>query len=101
MTTNQPNKMSYALCIPRLENTVKRSYILNIFTKLNIGYIYSIHEIPLRNDSNYKRIIIKVIWNTSTPNSTTILQHLQNNETVNVVHDMPWYWKVVAMSPQM
>lgn len=92
--------MSYALCIPRLENAVKRSYILNIFTKLNIGYIESIHEIPLRNDANYKRIIIKVIWNTSTPNSNTILQHLQNNETIKVVHDMPWYWKVVATCPQ-
>jgi predicted metal-dependent TIM-barrel fold hydrolase len=92
--------MSYALCIPRLEKTVNRSYILKTFTKLNIGYIESINEIPLRNDANYKRIIIKVIWNTSTPNSNIMLEHLQNNETVKVVHDMPWYWKVVATSPQ-
>jgi len=92
--------MTYSLCIPRIENSITKTYIFNTFAKLKIGKIETINEIPLRNDTKHKRIIIKVLWNENTPNSINMLSRLKNNETIKIVHSMPWYWKVVATTPQ-
>jgi len=92
--------MPYSLCIPRIENSITKTYIYNTFVKLKIGKIETINEIPLRNDTKHKRIIIKILWNETTPNSINMLSRLKNNETIKIVHNMPWYWKVVATSPQ-
>jgi hypothetical protein len=62
--------------------------------------IEAINEIPLRNDTKHKRIIIKILWNETTPNSINMISRLNNNETIKIVHNMPWYWKVVATTPQ-
>jgi len=88
--------MSYAVCIPRMDITVTKEYIFKIFSKLKIGYIERIIEIPLRNDSKHKRIIIKFRWNEMNPKSKDIKSRLEKNETIKVVHNMPWYWKMVA-----
>jgi hypothetical protein len=92
--------MTCSLCIPRIENSITKNYIFNTFAKLKIGKIEAINEIPLRNDTKHKRIIIKILWNESAPNSINILSRLKNNETIKIVHNMPWYWKVVATMPQ-
>jgi hypothetical protein len=91
---------SQSLCIPRIEATITKDYIFKTFCKLRIGYIDSIIEIPLRNDVKHKRIIIKIRWNETNPMSQNIKKRLENNETIKLVHDMPWYWKVVSTSPQ-
>jgi len=83
------------LCIPRIENITTREYIAKIFTKLNIGKIEQISEIPLRNDAKHKRVIIKVNW-TESENTNFIQSRLERNESVKVVHDFPWYWKVAS-----
>ena len=82
------------LCIPRLENVITKEYIIDSFNKLKVGRIERINEIPLRNDNNYKRIIIKMKW-AQTENAKLMIDKLSNNETVKVVHEFPWYWKVV------
>lgn len=92
--------MPYSLCIPRIENSITKTYIFNTFAKLKIGKIEAINEIPLRNDTKHKRIIIKILWNETTPNSINMISRLNNNETIKIVHNMPWYWKVVATIPQ-
>jgi len=85
----------HMLCIPRIENIITKDYVLKTFNKLRIGSIEQINEIPLRNDARYKRIIIKVNWSDS-DNADFIQRRLDNNETVKVVHDFPWFWKVVS-----
>ena len=86
------------ICIPRLENTVTKDYIMKTFNKLKIGVIEHINEIPLRNDTKHKRVIIKVRWSES-ENAKNILSRLSKQETVKIVHDFPWFWKVVAKNP--
>lgn len=93
-------RMRPELCIPRMEATVSRSYIKDIFTRLDIGKIERIIEIPLRSEPNYKRIIIQVDWKEETPNSVFIQDRLSKKESVKLVHDMPWFWRVVTAERQ-
>lgn len=93
---NEPNqnKQKYNICIPRMENSIHRSQIFNILKKLNFGYIEKIIEIPLKNDNEYKRVIIKIKWNNN-EETQKIQSRLQNGEPVNIVYELPWYWKIV------
>jgi hypothetical protein len=94
----QENK--YSLCIPRLETNVTREYIFGIFSRLKIGHVENIIEIPLKNDNKHKRVIILIRWNYTNPKTEIIKKRLENNEAIKVVHDMPWYWKVITTLPQ-
>jgi hypothetical protein len=88
------------LCIPRMEATTSLSYIKDIFTRLDIGKIERIIEIPLRAEPKYKRIIIHVKWKENTPHSEFIQETLSQKKVVKVVHDMPWFWRVVKAERQ-
>jgi hypothetical protein len=99
MCKKQLMNTKHLLCIPRMENIITKDYILRTFNKLKIGSIEQISEIPLRNDTRYKRIIIKVNWSDS-DNANFIQNRLDNNETVKVVYEFPWFWKVVSKGNQ-
>jgi hypothetical protein len=85
-----------ALCIPRVENAVSKDYILKTFNKLKIGIIEQISETPLHNDIKHKRVFIKVRWSEESENAKNIITRLSNKETVKIVHEFPWFWRVVA-----
>jgi len=91
---------NHLLCIPRIEVSVTKEYILGVFTKLKIGYIENIQEIPLHKNKDFKRIIIKINWSETSPTAKNILTRLDNNETIKLVHDMPWFWKIVSTNHQ-
>lgn len=83
-----------SICIPRMESSISREYIYTKFQQLNIGRIDKLTEIPLRNDSSYKRIILKLKLNNS-KNAFDIKEFLEKSGSVKIVYNMPWYWKVV------
>ena len=88
------------LCIPKMSCKIPRQKILSIFYKLNIGTIQRMIENPLRADSNYKRVVLVIDWNT-TPLAKEIQETLQDStDHMNVVYDMPWYWQIYANHPQ-
>jgi len=62
---------STSLCIPRMEASVSRDYIYSVFNQLNIGHIEQMNEIPLRNEKDFKRILLRI--------------RLNNSETANTV----------------
>jgi len=84
------------LCIPRIESHISKEYIRTIFSKLKIGEIQKITEVPLRNDSDYKRIFIKLVWQPNTPTAEYIHTRLVKGEDIKLVYNEPWYWKVVS-----
>jgi len=91
----QQNKMNtQSICIPRMENEIKRELIFSVFRKLKIGIIERITEIPLKNDEEHKRVIIKIKWN-DTEQSKNIQTRLINGEPINIVYELPWFWKIV------
>jgi hypothetical protein len=95
------NKRSTELCIPKVSNEITRNQIFKIFCKLNIGFISKIIENPLRNDANYKRVVICVVWDNSQPVATEIQEILKSpNQYINLVYNMPWYWKIYLNQPR-
>jgi len=88
------------ICIPRVSNTITRTQIFDIFKKMKIGYIQKIIENPLKSNTNFKRIIIKINWDNTQALAIELQEKLKNNKPINIVYDMPWYWKVVANNPQ-
>jgi len=93
--------MISSLCIPRMEISIPKTYIYKIISSLDMGKIDRITEIPLRNNSEYKRIIIKFQWNDTEENSVNLKNQLETFGSLKIVHDMPWYWKVVSTHPQI
>lgn len=84
-----------------MESSISKEYIFNIISSLHLGKIDRITEIPLRNNPDYKRIIIKLRWNEIEQNSRNLRNQLETSGSIKVVHDMPWYWKVVSTHPQI
>jgi hypothetical protein len=87
--------MQQSLCIPRIETTITKDYIYKTLCNLQIGSIVNIIEIPLKNDPTHKRAIIRINWN-NTNRSINMQKTLTDKGSVKLVHDMPWYWKIVV-----
>jgi hypothetical protein len=87
--------METLLCIPRMDASVPKQYILRTLYKLNWGYVSIINEIPLRNEPTHKRIMWRVRWN---ENATEYRSRIQDGECLKLVHDLnsPYFWKIVA-----
>ena len=83
-----------SICIPRVDSTMSRNYIEQIIYNMNIGYIERLNEFPLRNYPSHKLIIMKIKWNTKNMKTNKILSQLNEMGSVNLVYDMPWYWKI-------
>ena len=90
------NMEDIKICIPRIDASISNEYIFKIFTRLKIGDIQKITDIPLRSDNDYKRVFIKVRWDMNQSNSEYMYTRLRSGETVKVVYEMPWYWKITA-----
>jgi len=94
-------KKQLELCIPRVSEKISRKFIFDTFVKLNIGYIDRIIETPLRNDSHYKRIIIRIKWDNTQNLANEIQKQLEDLKNhLNIVYDMPWFWQIYANQPQ-
>jgi hypothetical protein len=88
------------LCIPRMETKLSKSFIFTIFAKLNIGFIDSIIEIPLKNDSYNKKVIIKIKWNNS-DNAAIFINRFKNGQNVKIMYSDPWYWICIPTRAHM
>jgi hypothetical protein len=97
---NKCFKKPISICIPRMDNDISKDFIYETFNKLNIGYILSLKEIPLRNDNKHKRVIISLSLNGATEYSNIFNERMNKNESIKIVYDMPWYWKIVPTCPQ-
>jgi hypothetical protein len=91
------------LCIPRMDKNISKQYIFDKLRKLNFGYIEKIIEIPLKNNTDHKRVLIKIKWN-NYPDTMNYKTRLNNGESIKLVYDMinvPWFWKIVVSCPQI
>jgi hypothetical protein len=85
------------LCIPRIENTIQKEFIFKKLCALNIGYIQKLTEIPLKSNPNFKRILIKIKWNTS-QKTLDFKTKILSGQTIKFVYQMPWFWKICMVS---
>jgi hypothetical protein len=83
------------LCIPRIKSNITKEYLKNKLCKLQLfGKIERIIEIPLKNDNEHKRILIKIIWNNNNK-SRKFQETIKNMGSIKYVYDFPWYWKIL------
>ena len=85
-----------SICIPRVEKMLKRDVIYKHIQKLDVGNIKSIVEKPLRNEDNYKRIIIKMQINQYNTLGAYMLDRFSKGENVKLVYNPSTYWKLVS-----
>ena len=83
------------ICIPRVEKDLTVNYVQQIFEKWNIGRIARIKEFPLHSDEHYKRIMIDMIINTEYQPGSYVVDRFNQGQNIKLVHDGPWYWKMV------
>lgn len=87
------------LCIPRVPASVTHEHIQQVFSKLNAGTLTKITDIQLRNETEHKRIILRIVWN-QTPMAQYIKNRLFAGNNVKLVYSDPWYWKLVLGRPR-
>lgn len=83
------------LCIPRMELRFTPEYVSDVISKLHLGEIENVTEIPLKNDPTHKRIMLKIRWNPTNEKTEKIKARLMKKEPVQVVYDGKWYWKLM------
>ena len=83
------------ICIPRVEKDLNVKYIQEIFEKWNIGRISQIKEHTLHSDGQHKRIMIDMLINPNQQNGSYVINRFNRGQNIKLVHDEPWYWKMV------
>ena len=82
-----------SICIPRIDATIPKSFIVSTFENLDIGKLDGVIEIPFKDSNKYKRIIVKIEWNDS-ERSKYILSRFEEGKNVKIVYNLPlpWFW---------
>ena len=57
------------LCIPRVDTSYTRDYILSIICRLKWGKIEKIFESKPKNNTDYRCVMISINWNDNNENS--------------------------------
>ena len=93
---NNDKKENPILCIPRIDESIKKTYIFEKIKKLNRGVIQKINEIPLKNELTKKRIIIYLKWNEN-ESSKKYKSIIERDESIKLVYEEnnPFFWKIL------
>jgi hypothetical protein len=84
------------MCIPRVDNVTHKDFVYQILCKIKAGKIKKIVEKPLKNEKNYKRLLIKMAINENNQNGAYILDRFSKGENIKVVYDNQEYWRLVS-----
>lgn len=83
------------LCIPRMRKVINKTYIKQKLGKCNFGIIHSIIETPLRYENDYKKVMIRITINKDKIYGIYLLNNMNNQQSVKVVHSEYEYWKII------
>lgn len=84
------------MCIPRVDNVTHKDFVYQTLCKIQAGKIKKIVEKPLKNDKNYKRLLIKMAINENNQNGAYILDRFSRGENIKVVYENQEYWRLVS-----
>ena len=92
-------KKQLCLCIPRISVNTTKQFIKSRLLDLELGKIDKIIEIPLKNDTSFKRVLIKLNY-TNDELFHNITNYFEENQCIKYVYQMPWYWKIFLSHQQ-
>ena len=82
-----------SLCIPRVCKEINVNEIYNKLFSLDIGKIYKIIELPVKNNIEFKKIII--IMEFKGIRGKELEKIVKGGKSLKIVYNEPWYWKLV------
>ena len=88
----QHKPTNLTLCIPRVSRELPRQYIFQVLSSLKIGYIDKILEYPVKNDTAFKRVVIKFKSWVENNTANIITKRFAENKDIKIVYNEPWYW---------
>lgn len=84
------------MCIPRVRNIIHKDFVLTKLKKINAGKIKTIIEKPLKNEKDYKRLLIKMRLDPTHKNGAYIQERFSKGENIKIVYNNEEYWRIVS-----
>lgn len=84
------------MCIPRVRNIIHKDFVLTKLKKINAGKIKTIIEKPLKNEKDYKRLLIKMRLDPRHKNGAYIQERFSRGENIKIVYNNEEYWRIVS-----
>jgi len=85
------------LCIPRIKQEFTKRFIRSTVDKCGFGQIQSIIERPLRNDKQYKKVVIRLIVDKYSKNGTYLQYNTDNGITLKIAYNDFEYWRLISV----
>jgi predicted phosphatase len=86
--------MNPSICIPKIDRTVTREFILSVFNRFSFG---EIKRIDVINKNNDKRAFIHFKkWNTD-DRSVRVRKILEAGDDFKIMYMEPWFWKCTVL----
>ena len=81
------------ICIPRLDRFSTKRTIRGVLDKYNFG---SINRVDIVGSDDRRRAFIHFHkWNDELEHVKKVLDRLNSDNKVNIIHNFPWYWRCV------
>lgn len=93
----EKENVNYSICIPKVMKNITKSYIYDIFYKLNIGMIKEI-IITFNSKTQDKFVIIHFYKWFSNNTCKNIKNLFDNNNYFKMVYNFPHFWKCYKYS---
>ena len=90
------NNTNPSICIPRVFPNIDWKRVKNVFEELGMGEVERVDMINKVNDKGqkFKRVFVHFKkWNDD-PTTRQVKSKLLSGDSVKVVYDDPWFWKV-------
>ena len=85
------------LCIPKVNISISKKYIFNIFNKFDFG---KIQRIDLIRKQNTQRAFIHYDYWNNNEKISQIKGWLLEGKDIKIIYNDPWYWKCSAFRSQ-
>ena len=86
---------SISLCIARVFNNIGWRRIKRHMIEAQLGFVERVDVVQV--NENYKRAFVHFrenSWNMRDPEAREALRRLRNGESITLVYEDPWWWKV-------
>ena len=90
------NNTNPSICIPRVFPNIDWKRVKNVFEELGMGEVERVDMVNKVNDKGqkFKRVFVHFKkWNDD-PTTRQVKSKLLSGDSVKVVYDDPWFWKV-------
>jgi len=87
--------MILTLCIPSVDRRFTNEYIRTTLDNTNIGKICKIKEKDSYTRSDSKKVFVTMNVDTENEYQRKLLERLEQGKNIKVMHEEPYYWKMV------